>query len=139
MRQRAFRRLLEREAGTDADAPAIAAATRRMGDRFTQQLTPLIGDAGVAAICDRAIHLTRRQVPELAPLEGPGTGEPPFARLQVSLAQVTPTTGSAAAVAVLATASTLLASFIGEGLTTSLLREAWPDDFTGDTPEATIT
>ncbi|MGV3515900.1 hypothetical protein [Luteitalea sp.] len=42
MRQRAFQRLLEREAGTDADAPAIAAATRRMGDRFTQQLTPLL-------------------------------------------------------------------------------------------------
>jgi len=40
---------------------------------------------------------------------------------------------------VLATASELLASFIGVGLTTRLLRKAWPDDFAGDTAEETIT
>jgi integrase len=49
MRQRAFRRMLAREAGTDADAPAIAAAARRLCERFAEQLAPLIGDAGVAA------------------------------------------------------------------------------------------
>ena len=37
------------------------------------------------------------------------------------------------------TVSELLASFIGESLTTRLLREAWPDDFAGDTTEETIT
>jgi hypothetical protein len=36
---------------------------------------------------------------------------------------------------VLATASELLASFIGESLTTRLLCNAWPDDFAADTTE----
>ncbi len=39
----------------------------------------------------------------------------------------------------LATASELLALLIGEDLTTALLRQAWPEDFDGDTTEETIT
>lgn len=139
MRQQAFRRVLAREAGADAAAPAVAAAARRLCERFTRQLTPLIGDAGAAAVCERALHLTQRHVPGLAPVRGPLAGDPPFALLQLSLEQLEPAAGAEAAVAVLATTSDLLASFIGEGLTTSLLREAWPDDFAGDTTEETIT
>ena len=41
--------------------------------------------------------------------------------------------------ALLTTTSDLLVSFIGEGLTTRLLREAWPDDFADDRTEETIT
>ena len=65
MRQRLFRRMLAREAGTGANAPAIAAAARRVCERF-EQLTPLIGDAGVAAICTRSLHLAQRNIPGLA-------------------------------------------------------------------------
>jgi hypothetical protein len=43
-----------------------------------------------------------------------------------------------AAVAVLTTFGELLTSFIGESLTTRLLREAWPDDFPGANEEPTI-
>lgn len=139
MRQRAFRRMLAREAGTDAAAPALAAAARALFERFTQQLTPLIGDAGVAAICDRALHLTQLNFPGLAPVRGRLSRDAPFALLELSLEQLEPAAGTEAAVAVLATASELLASFIGEGLTTRLLREAWPDDFAGDTTEETTT
>jgi hypothetical protein len=39
----------------------------------------------------------------------------------------------------LTTVGELLASFIGEGLTTRLLREAWPDDFAADTVEEITT
>jgi hypothetical protein len=53
----------------------------------------------------------------------------------MSLEQQQPAEATEAAVAVLATASELLALFIGESLTTSLLREAWPDDFSGDITE----
>lgn len=138
IRRRAFRRMLAREAGTGADAPAIAAAARRLCDRFAEQLSPLIGDAGVAAICARSLHLTERSVRGLASVR-PAQGEASFALLQQSLEQQQPAAATEAAVAVLATASELLASFIGEGLTTSLLREAWPEDFAGDTTEETIT
>ena len=139
MRQRVFRRMLAREAGTGANAPAIAAAARRLCERFAEQLTPLIGDAGVAAICARSLHLTQRNVPGLAPVRASAREDAPFALLQLSLEQQQTAAATETAVAVLATASELLASFIGEGLTTRLLREAWPDDFAGDITEETET
>ena len=139
MRQRVFGRMLARESGTGADAPAIAAAARRLCERFAEQLTPLIGDAGVAAICARSLHLTLRNVRELSPVRASARGDAPFALLQRSLEQLEPAAATEVAVAVLATVGELLASFIGESLTTRLLREAWPDDFAGDTTEETIT
>jgi hypothetical protein len=139
VRQRAFRRLLAREAGTGAGTPAIAAAARRLCERFAEQLVPLIGDAGVAAICARSLHLTQRNVPGLAPVRASAPGDAPFALLQLALEQLEPTAATEVAVAVLATASELLASFIGESLTTRLLCEAWPEDFAGDTTEETTT
>jgi hypothetical protein len=63
----------------------------------------------------------------------------PFAVQQRSLEQHESTAATEAAVAVLATVSELLTSFVGEGLTTTLLREAWPDDFAGDAIEESIT
>jgi hypothetical protein len=139
MRQQVFRRMLEREAGNGANAPAIAAAARRLYERFAQQLTPLIGDAGVAAICARSLYLTQRNVSGLAPVRTSAQGDAPFALLQGSLEQQDPAVATEIAVAVLATASELLASFIGESLTTRLLCEAWPDDFAGDITEETAT
>jgi hypothetical protein len=133
MRREAFRRLLAREAGSDADAAAIASAARRLCERFAQQLTPVIGDAGMAAICSRSLHLALRKLPSPAP--GAAQDGDPFARLQVSLQGLEPGGATEVAVAVLATASGLLDSFIGGGLTTRLLRGAWPDAFDADTQE----
>jgi hypothetical protein len=137
MRQRVFRRMLAREAGTDANAPAIAAAARRLCEHFAQQFTPLIGDTGVAAIFERSLHLTQRNVRELAPGRASDQRDPPFALLQRSLEQQEPAAATETAVAVLAMASELLASFIGESLTTRLLREEWPADFAATSEETT--
>ena len=122
-----------------ANAPAIAAAARRLCERFAEQLTPLIGDAGVAAICARSLHLTERYIPGLAPIRASDQQTAPCTHLQLSLEQQEPAVATEAAIAVLATAGELLALFIGESLTTRLLCEAWPDDFAGDTTEETIT
>jgi hypothetical protein len=137
MRERVFHRLLAREAGTGGDARAIAAAARRLCERFARQVSPLIGDAGVAAICARSLHLTQRQFPSLAPLHASDQSDAPFTHLQVSLEQQEATVATRAAVGVLTTAGDLLALFIGENLTTRLLREAWPDDFAGGTTKET--
>lgn len=139
IRQQVFRRMLAREAGTGANAPAIAAVARRLCERFAEQLTPLIGEAGVAAICARSLHLTQRNVPGLAPVRASVQGDAPLALLERSLEQLEPAAATEAAVALLATVSELLASFIGEGLTTHLLREACPDDFASDITEETAT
>ena len=140
-RQGVFRRMLAREAGPDANAPAVAAACRRVCERFAQQFSPLIGDTGVAAIFARSLHLSRRHVPELAPPRASNKSDKrdaPFVLLEAFLEQQEPAPATEAAVAVLAMAGELLASFIGEGLTTRLLREAWPDDFAADDAEETI-
>jgi hypothetical protein len=131
--------MLAREAGTGANAPAIAAAGRRLCERFAERLTPLIGDAGAAAICARSLHLTQLNVPGLAPVRASAQGDAPFALLQTSLEQQKPAVAAEAAVAMLVTVSELLALFIGQSLTTSLLCEAWPDDFAGDITEETAT
>jgi hypothetical protein len=133
MRQQAFRQLLVREMGSSTDAPAIALAARRLCERFAQQLTPIIGEAGVSAICSRSLHLAQRRFPLLATT--PAHGDGAFARVEESLRGLEPGTASDAAIAVLTTASSLLDSFIGEGLTTRLLRGAWPDSFDVDTQE----
>lgn len=134
-REQVFHRLLAREAGAGDDARAIAGAARRLCERFAQHVAPLIGDGGVAAICARSLHLTQRQFPSLFPLRVSDHGDAPFARVQGSLEQQAPDLAARAAVAVLTIASGLVASFIGERLTTRLLREAWPDDFDGDHSE----
>jgi hypothetical protein len=139
VRQQVFRRLLVREAGAGASASAIAAATRRLGERFAHQLVPLLGDAGVAAICTRTLHLAQRQVPGLVPIPESDQVEGPFTHTQHFLEHQAPSLAVDAAVAVLTTFGELLASFIGEGLTTRLLRETWPGDFAGDTAEETTT
>ena len=139
MRQRVFRRMLAREAGTGANTPAIAAAARRLCERFAGQIAPLIGDAGVAAICARSLHLTQGNVPGFAPIGASAHEDAPFALLQRSLEQLEPAAAAEAAVALLVTVSELLALFIGESLTTRLLCEAWPDDFAGDITEETAT
>jgi hypothetical protein len=136
-RERAFQRLLAREVGTGGDPRVIAAAARRLCERFARQVSPLIGAAGVAAIWARSLHLTERQFPSLAPLRSSGQNDEPFTHLQVSLENQEPMVATRAAVGLLTTAGDLLALFIGENLTTRLLREAWPDDFAGGTTKET--
>lgn len=131
-RQQAFRRVLAREAGTSADATAIASAAGRLYERAFQQLTPLIGAAGIAAIYTRAVHIAQREFPWLAPVEGTHGGDGLVSNLETRLARQEASTAAAAAVAVLIALADLLSSLIGDGLTTGVLREAWPGEFSYD-------
>jgi hypothetical protein len=133
----AFERLLARQAGTETDAPAVAVAARRLCEDFAHHLTPLIGDGGVAAIYGRSLQLAERRFPGLAPASASGQDREPFTHVQHFLEHRDPVVATRAAVTVLALASEVLASFIGETLTHLLLHETWPDDFDGHTPETT--
>jgi len=136
-RQQAFRRLLTREAGAGADAVAVAAAAGRLSDVFAQQLGPLVGDAGVAAIYSRSLHLVHRQFPWLGRTQPTEQDDGRVTRVELSLRQQEAAVAAEAAVAVLATIGEVLASFIGDPLTTRLLREAWPHDFVDDVTQET--
>ena len=133
----AFWRLLARQAGTEADPAAVAAAARRLWEDFARRLTPLIGDAGVVAICGRSLQLAEQRFPGLAPALAAGQDGEPFTHIQHFLEHQDPVVAIRAAVTVLAVASEVLASFIGETLTRLLLHETWPDQFDRIPPEPT--
>ena len=133
----ALRRVLTHDAGTSADAHAIAAAALRAYERLAQQVAPLIGEVGLNAVCARSVHLTQREFSWLAPADSAWPRDAPFTHVRVSLERQDPAAATDAAIAVLATFGELLASFIGDGLTTDLLHEAWPDGFSDDTQRET--
>jgi hypothetical protein len=133
--ERVFRKILAIQAGTDADASHVAAAARRLNEDFAGQLTPLIGELGVTAIYARSLHLAQEQCPGLAPVLASQQDHGPIPRAQHVIEHQELAVGTDLAVAILTSVVELLTSFIGEGLTTSLLCKAWPDDFVGSTTE----
>ena len=144
-------RVLMQQAGPDADAAALAAATRRAYDELARVVAPLIGQVGVDALAGRALHLAQREYPWLVHTrEGtpvwtertprtppPEQAERPFAQVIFCLERQDPAVATEAAGAVFATFTGLLVTFIGEPLTASLLRKAWPDAFSDASAEET--
>lgn len=131
----ALRRVLTKDAGTSADAQAVAAAALRAYERLAHGLAPLIGEAGINAVCARSVYLTQRDFSWLAPARSAEPRDAPFTHVRASLERQDPAVATDGAIAVLATFAELLASFIGDSLTTRLLREAWPDGFSDDATE----
>jgi hypothetical protein len=131
--RQAIRRALAQEAGTDADAKALAAAALRVYDTLAGQLALLIGEGGVRALTARSLHLVRRDFPWLAEAQDPDPSEGPFAQVGFCLERQEPAIAMEAATAALATLGGLLATLIGETLTMRVLRAAWPSAFPDET------
>ena len=126
-----FRQMLVREVGTAADSGAIGAAARRLCERWVEQASSLIGEAGVAALCARSLRQTEQLAGGPMPVDEAAAHHPPCALVQRAVERQDPAVAIETAAAVLAMASGLLATLIGEALTWRLLRDAWPDDFAG--------
>jgi hypothetical protein len=121
------RRALARHAGPAVDATAVAAAANRAYDDLARALAPVIGDLGVAAMTDRALHLTTREYAWL-PSRAPGSADTTFAQvIDVLKRQDDAAEATEAAAAVFAAIIGLLATFIGEPLAARLVQQAWPD------------
>lgn len=127
--QRLTLRVLLPSEGDAPGADALAAAAHRAYEDLARVTAPLIGHIGVAAITDRALHLAQREYPWLARTQVPAHGEGPFDHVVTCLKRQDPAVAIAAAVAVFATFIGMLVTFIGDPLTTGLLRKAWPDVF----------
>ena len=136
LRQLALKVLAQR-AGSAADAGALAAAAQRAYDDLALVSAPLIGQVGVDALTGRALHLVQRQYPWLVSTREPEQAEGPFAQVIFCLERQDPAIATEAAGAVFATFTGLLVTFIGEPLTTRLLRKAWPDAFSDASTEET--
>jgi hypothetical protein len=133
--RQAIERELTREAGTNANAKALAAAALRVYGTLAGQLAVLIGDGGVRALTARSLHLVQRDFPWLAEAQEPDPSEGPFAQIGFSLARQEPAVATKAAAAALATLGGLLEALIGEALTMRVLRAAWPSAFQDETKQ----
>lgn len=106
------RRLVAVEA-TDAGAPG---AEGRVCERLRGPLARLAGVAGFRSLLSRAVALARAEVPALAAVE---------VRTDGTLDGLD-STGPEPGVVVVAQLIGLLVTFIGEPLTLTLVRDAWP-------------
>jgi hypothetical protein len=103
LRRAALRRVLTQDAGTGADAHAVAAAALRLYERLAQELAPLFGKDVINAVCARSVRLTQREFSWLAPAGSAEPRDAPFTHVRVSLERQDPAVATDAAIAVLAT------------------------------------
>jgi len=131
------RKALTQRAGPGAGVEAVIPGAQRAYDDLSRVSVPLIGHVGMDALTGRAVHLAQRQFAWLASAPSPAQADGPFAQLTVSLKGQDPAAAADAVTAVLAHLTGLLVTFIGEPLTTGLLRRAWPDVVADPTTEET--
>jgi hypothetical protein len=136
LRQLALK-VLAQHAGPAAGTAALAAGARRAYNDLAQVSIPLIGQVGVDALTDRAVHVAQREYSWIGDARDPAQADGPFARVIVSLEGQDPAIATEGAAAVFATFAGLLVTFIGEPLTTGLLRQAWPTAFSDTHTEET--
>jgi hypothetical protein len=128
-------RVITRHAGSSTGAGAVAAAARLTHEELTVVVAPLISSSGVDALWGRAFDLARREFPAGEPKGDDVTTDDPFARVTVWLESQVPSAVIDAAAAIFATFARLLATLIGEPLTTRYLAKAWPDGFSDAQPK----
>jgi hypothetical protein len=114
------KRLLVHE-GAAGSADECAKAAGLVYDKLHAHLAPLVGSAGVQALLARSVQLTRGEFPflEVAVLEG-------SPKLRERLKAQDPVVAIESSAALFGTFFTLITTFIGERLTTEVLRRAWP-------------
>ncbi|MQA29583.1 MAG: hypothetical protein GEU82_07070 [Luteitalea sp.] len=126
---------LSQGAGSGADSAVIAASALALHDELGACLVPIIGLAGVNAISRRCVLLAQRQFPWLGPASALGPHEVTLPEVIKALEQQPAAVATEAAVALLDGFGLLLTTFIGAGLTTRLLCQAWPDLVPDDTAQ----
>lgn len=102
-----------------------ANAAIRLWEQMATQVVTMVGDGGFNSLYARSIFLTQSSIPWVAAsLPAPPTDRR-FATLRLSFEGQDPAQVSEANRLLLITFTNILASLIGEQLTTSILRSAW--------------
>ena len=128
-------RALESRLGSAEGPEALAAAARRAYDDLARVSAPLIGQIGVDALTGRALHLAQREFPWLLTTGEADPDGGPFAHVVRCLQQEELAVATEGAETVFSLLTGLLGTFIGDSLTASLLKKAWPDAFADSTTE----
>ncbi len=111
----------------------VADAALNLWTQMATQIISIIGESGFDSLYARSVFLTQSTFPWLATGPWLATASPSssiqrFALLKTSLEQQTPAQASEANHLLLMTFTDILASLIGEPLTTRILRSAWGVD-----------
>ena len=119
----AANRLLTYEGGLGGSADECAVAAQRVYDKLRAQFVALVGPAGFQVLFARSASLTRSQYPAF----GDNAAVESSAKLRERLRAQEPGAVAAMAANLFAAFLSLITTFIGEQLTTEMLRRAWPE------------
>jgi len=134
-------RLLIYEAGAGKASEPMDSPTLRVYEKMRQSLNEFVGVAGFLSLATRALALAKREAPSLGTaritadgtLQGLGELEP---QLDIDRERAVEYPSSEGGVILIARILGLLRLFLGEALTLSLLRNAWPGEVFDDRSSA---
>ena len=106
----------------------VVDAELELWEQIATQIISIVGEGGFNSLYARSLFLTQATIPWLAAGSPSPQTEHRFAELKRSLDGQTPAQASAANRLLLITFTDILASLIGEQLTTRILRTAWRND-----------
>lgn len=120
LRRQIIKDLIPKETENVADA-AIS-----LWKQLAARVISIVGEGGFNALYARSVHLSQSTFPWLAAdAAKPPLTDHQFEELKISLEEKTPAQASEANSLLLITFTGILASLIGEQLTSSILRSAW--------------
>jgi hypothetical protein len=106
----------------------VVDAELELWEQIATQIISIVGEGGFNSLYARSVFLTQATFPWLASGSPSPKTQHRFAQLKLSLDGQTPAQASAANRLLLITFTDILASLIGEQLTTRILRTAWRND-----------
>jgi hypothetical protein len=122
LRHQIVRDLLTQHSGKVVDAEL------ELWEQMASQILPIVGESGFNSLYARSVFLTQATFPWLG-ADSPSSGtEHRFAQLRQCLDGQTPAQARAANRLLLIAFTDILASLIGEQLTTRILHAAWRND-----------
>ncbi|CAG9931781.1 hypothetical protein [Candidatus Nitrotoga arctica] len=106
----------------------VVDAAIKLWEQMATEIISIVGESGFNSLYSRSIFLTQSTFPWVGTsLKSPLTDQR-FAKLKVNFEGQTPAHASEANTLLLITFTDILASLIGEKLTTTILRSAWGND-----------
>ena len=116
---------IEQTVAAGATSEEVAAVVTEAFQRLRHALAPVVGQGGVAALYERALHLSRPAFPWLPVGQHGAPGEMDIASLTTSLATQTAANAGVAGVELVRNFRALLTALIGESLAERLLMPVW--------------
>jgi len=124
-------------AATGTDAGQIAVHATALWQGISEALAPVIGQAGIAALYQRSVFLTRGEYPCLQGAAALAAAPDEFSPLFTVLAAHSSEDAANAAAALVLTFRELLTHLIGDSLTERLLSSVWTSPSSGEAAQDT--